>query len=149
WVPEVAESAFAWPGFVSLKEVRVTALRQVTLSADWHVIARAGGMPWMAWRVTKRADGSRQTWLWMASEISKETNWWALPSFVMFVSEMRSRAVGGEEVTSSGGMAWQRVAGEDTPEEVRSPLDLTAAFGTAGILLLVAAVTWFWMRGRG
>ena len=57
-VPQVeSTSGFAWPAFVSLKNVHVRTRRQVVMEADWRVIATASGMPWIAVREMPREQG--------------------------------------------------------------------------------------------
>jgi len=99
---------FVWPAFVRLDAVRVAKLREATFSADWQIVATAGGHPWIAIRQMNGAEAGNTMMIWLASEPRAQTNWTNDPSFVLFFAEMANRAWGG----GGGGktVAWDDVS---------------------------------------
>jgi hypothetical protein len=132
WTPEPAAGAFAWPPFVSLKDVHVKALRQAEFSSDWEVIARAGGHPWIA----VRRKGNLA--IWLASAPTSDTDWVQAGSgFVAFFAEMQNRALGAAGQPSF--TVWNQrpaiAAHASTAVPLQDPLG-----GIAIVLLLVASI---------
>ncbi len=134
WTPEpVSGGTFAWPPFVSLKDVHVKALREAELSPEWEVVARAGGHPWIAVR------RQESLWIWLASEPATDTDWvQSGGGFVAFFGEMEARALG------SGGtpafVEWSRLPAKSPQPASIIPLQRFA--GGAAIALLMLASFW-------
>jgi hypothetical protein len=67
---------------------RVFALRPARLSSEWQILARAGGHPFLA-----LARG-KSTRLWLAAELTPDTDWWKYPSFIIFFGELVQQVSG-------------------------------------------------------
>jgi hypothetical protein len=129
---------------VTLKDVHVSAVREVAATGDWRVIATAGGRPWIAEREVAGAQGQKAVWLWLASEPLAETDWPKDPGFVLFFAEMEQRALGGDERRY---VDWLMIP-EEPARGVRRETGLTAYLGVAAMALLAGAMLWFVRRGR-
>jgi hypothetical protein len=147
WAPQVAtDSGFAWPPFVSLQDVQVHARRDVTLSADWRVIATVGGKPWIACRSisNESTNNNKCMYIWLASDPATETNWPSHPGFVLFFAELQQRALGPAAPRLAD---WPQLPAAGTPAAV-PPVPLAPFLGMAALGLLVAAVLWFLRRSH-
>jgi hypothetical protein len=145
WAPQVESgSGFAWPSFVSLKFVQVRTLRQAAISADWRIIATAGGRPWIAAREIPHADGTKALWLWLASTPLTDCDWVKDPGFVLFFAEMQQRAFSGERTPY---VDWTRLP-DTAVESAAAPLALAPYAGVAAMALLLGAMVWFVRRAR-
>ena len=145
WAAQVeGGSGFAWPAFVSLKDVHVRTMREAVISADWRIVATAGGKPWIAVREMPRGDGSKALWVWLASSPWTDSDWVKDPGFVLFFAEMEQRAFGGE---ARPYVDWMRLPDAVTPHAA-APVELARYVGVAGVGLLLGAMLWFVRRAR-
>jgi hypothetical protein len=154
WKPEVAAGAasgdegISWPRFVNLQEVRVKAVRDAQLSAEWRVLARVAEHPWVAVREVPWKDGGKGVWVWLGSEPLAETNWPREAGFVVFYGEVSRQALGNSAGEAAAGEAvtWEQLPSK--PVAAAREVGLQWALGVAGMGLLAGAVAWQVGRGR-
>jgi hypothetical protein len=145
WQPMVAETQMGVgvSHIVKLDHVRITALREATVSSDWHVLATAGDKPWLAIRAWQGV-----TLLWLASDPSSDTNWPKDPSFVIFFAELLQRAIGSANANAI--VEWRPVNsnGTDEAHAQRREYPLNGGIALAAVALWVAAAGILVWRGR-
>jgi hypothetical protein len=148
WKAEAGEGGADLPAYVQWDQVHVFKLREARLSAEWQVLARAGGHPFVALR--RAREGERgPTWVWVAAEVDRETDWWKSPGFVVFFAEMTRLSLGqagaGRIVPwAPGPLEGIAVAARPDVEEAR----LSPALGALAIAMLAGAAGWLLWRSR-
>jgi hypothetical protein len=128
------------PAFVEVGGVTVRRMAKAEVSGEWHVVMRAGGLPWVAERRVVSGDGAT-TVVWLASRPA-ECDWAADRSFVLYFSDLLRRAV---PVRAGGNVPWPKQEGVAEPG---TTVRLSPALGVAAAGLLLGAMGLLWRRGR-
>lgn len=127
--------------------VRVFSLRPARFSAEWQILARAGGHPFMA------LSRGKTTRLWLAAQVTRDTDWWKHPSFLIFFAEtlQHARTQASPPPPAQRIVAWvpdgpPQGSAIDPPAGARV-VGLGPWIGTLAVALLVGAAAGLLWRG--
>jgi hypothetical protein len=146
WAVERADGMAEVGPNVSWDRVHVTALREAHFSDAWRLVAQAGGRPFVA---VRPGTADSPTWVWLAADVGRETDWWKDPGFVVFFAQLSHEVLSRADPERL--VAWQAtgpLGGQAAATPHPPAASLTPVAGALAIAMLASAAGWQLFRGR-